>query len=483
MTLTELLARHRAERTRLVAERDTHERAIEAARASLTDDATIETIDLAERAAATARAAMADVDSRLAERDASIARAEADVAAEVQRAALSAERIPTGAPPAEGSSLRYDEVARVGQEKRTYSPDNPREGVSFLRDVVSILEGDLDAMQRVQRHKREVFVEREFITPQKRDVGTGAFAGLTVPQHLTDLVAPAVAAGRPLADNCRQLPLPPDGMSVVISRITTASAAAIQATENAGVQETDMDDTALTVNVRTIAGQQDMSRQSIDRSVGAEQVVVEDLVRRYNTTLDNQIINADGTSGTHLGIRSTGSIVSVTYTDATGTPSEAWGPIWDLLQQIEAGVFMPATHLVMHPRRWAFFLSAIGTNQAMMGLSGAPAQLIGQQGSSTYGPGVRGTLAGVPVIVDANIPTNVSSTTDPILAVTNSELFLWEQPGAPLLIRAEQTGAGNLSVKMVLYGYSAFTAGRYPGAHGTITGTGLGAPTFGIAAS
>jgi hypothetical protein len=35
----------------------------------------------------------------------------------------------------------------------------------------------------------------------------------------------------------------------------------------------------------------------------------------------------------------------------------------------------------------------------------------------------------------------------------------------------------------VIYGYSAFTAGRYPEAHGKITGSGLGAPTYGIAAS
>jgi HK97 family phage major capsid protein len=375
----------------------------------------------------------------------------------------------------------YDQVARVGQDKRTYSPDNAREGVSFLADVVARLGGDLDAAQRLQRHMGEERIERAHLI--QRDVGTGAFAGLTVPQYLTDLVAPAVAAGRPLADNARQLPLPDTGMTVNISRVTTATAAAVQATENAAVQETDIDDTLLTINVRTIAGQQDMSRQSIERSVGSEQVVIEDLARRYHTTLDSQIINNDGTLGTHLGIRSTTSIVAVTYTDATPTPSEAWGPLWDLQQQIESGVFMAATHLAMHPRRWAFFCSAIGTNQAMLGQMGVAPLMLGAESAKQYGAGVRGILAGLPVIVDANIPTNISSTQDVILGVTNTELFLWEQPGSPLLIRAEQTGAGNLSVKLVVYGYSAFTAGRYPGAHGTITGSGLTTPTFGIAAS
>lgn len=483
MTLEELLARHRAERARLVTERATQEKTIEAARAALTDDATIEQIDEAEQRTALARAALADLDGELAERDEAIARVEREMVAQAERQAQSRERIPTGAPAALGTTRAYDEVGRVGQEKRTYSPDNAREGISFLRDVVSILEGDLDAMQRIQRHKREVVVEREAEGLLTRDVGTGAFAGLTVPIYLTDLVAESPAALAPLLSNCRRLPLPPSGMSVNISRVTTGTGVAEQATENATVQETDIDDTLLTIDVRTYAGQQDMSRQSIERSVGSEQVVISDLQRRYLTAVGSAVINGAGTSGTHRGVRNTTGIVSVTYTDSTGTPSEAWGPIWDLAQQIEAGVFMAPTHLVMAPRRWSFFASAIGTNQAMLGFPGVGNQMIGALNGSDYGAGVRGFLGPWPVIVDANIPTNISSSQDVILAVNTNELWFWEQPGAPLLIRAEQTGAGNLSVKLVVYGYSAFTAGRYPGAHGLVTGTGLGNPTFGIAAS
>jgi len=380
--------------------------------------------------------------------------------------------IPTGA-----VSRSYDSVARVGAEKRTYNGGNASEGISFLADVYrGQLTGDSQANERLNRHMQEERVE-------KRDVGTSAFAGLTVPQYLTDLVAPMVAKGRPLADNCRKLALPADGMTVNISRVTTATSATQQASENTAASETNIDDTLLTINVRTISGQQDVSRQAVDRSVGAESVVIEDLAVRYHSALNNAIINDDGTSGTHLGIRSTTSIQSVTYTDATPTPSEAWGPLWDLQQKIESGVYKAATHLVMHPRRWAFFCSAIGTNQAMFGFSGVGVQLLGSEMSKEYGAGVRGILAGLPVIVDANVPITVNSTQDVILGITAPELFLWEQPGAPLLIRAEQTNAAELAVKFVVYGYSAFTAGRYPGAHGIITGTGLEAPTYGIASS
>ena len=163
---------------------------------------------------------------------------------------------------------------------------------------------------------------------------------------------------------------------------------------------------------------------------------------RYATELDRGIIADDGTSGTHLGILNTSSIVAVTYTDATPTPSEAWGPLWDLQQQIESGVYKAATHLVMHPRRWAFFCSAIGTNQAMFGFSGVGVQLIGQEQSKAYGAGVRGILAGLPVIVDANITTTDSSTRDIILGVTADELFLWGTTRQPVADsrRADQCG-------------------------------------------
>lgn len=466
MTLAELIAQREAEISAKLRERNTHAEALMALRS---EDATDEA-KVAEH-----RAAKDNLDSEINGLQAKVAEFRAELASDDVADRMSNDIKPAADKPA------YDRVARVGQEKHTYSPDNAREGISFLADVVGMTQGSLAAMTRAERHMAEVRVDLG--ERLNRDVGTGAFAGLVVPQYLTELVAPAVSKKRPLADNCRHVDLPPVGNTVNISRITTATAAAVQATENSPVQETDIDDTLLTVNVRTIAGQQDVSRQLIDRSAGGEQVVIEDLYKRYHENLDYGIINDDGTSGTHLSILSTSGIKAVTYTDSTGTPSEAWGPLWDLQQQIETAVYEAATHFVMHPRRWAFFCSAIGTNLSLVNSARTPLQMLGAEESKQYGSGVRGIIAGLPVIVDANIPTNISSTTDPVLAVNVEELFLWEDPGAPLLIRAEQTGAGSLSVKLVVYGYSAFTAGRYPGAHGKITGSGFGVPTFGIAAA
>jgi hypothetical protein len=130
----------------------------------------------------------------------------------------------------------YDGVARVGQEKRTYSPESDRTGAQFLQDIVrGSIYGDYDAQQRLGRHMAEERVERsEYL--QRGPVGQSAFAGLTVPQYLTDLVAPSAKAARPFADVMRKLELPSEGSSVVISRVTTGTAAAVQ-TELSAVTE------------------------------------------------------------------------------------------------------------------------------------------------------------------------------------------------------------------------------------------------------
>jgi hypothetical protein len=91
------------------------------------------------------------------------------------------------------SKPTYDRVARVGAEERTYHRGNDRKGAAFIRDVSrQFLYRDLESEQRLLRHMQEERVERNQYL--QRAAGTGAFAGLTVPQYLTDMYAPAVAA-------------------------------------------------------------------------------------------------------------------------------------------------------------------------------------------------------------------------------------------------------------------------------------------------
>lgn len=370
---------------------------------------------------------------------------------------------------------KYDEVARVGAEARTYSPESDPRGKQFLRDVAASFLGGFDARERITRHMREERVERGDML--ERAAGTSAFAGLVVPQYLTDLVAPAAAAARPFANICNSHELPASGTTVNISRITTATSAAAQASENSAVSETNIDDTLLTETMFTVAGQQTLSRQAIDRGTGTEEITLDDLVRRYHTSLDAKLLN-DATTGL------TNVAQAVAYTDGTPTAAELWPKILNAQANLEAVMLDQGVgdlYAVMHSRRWAWLQSQVGTSWPFVNQPGIPTQQGGVNYATGYGAGVRGILPnGIKVVVDNNIATNYGAGTneDEIYIVNAAELHLWEDSSAPMFIRAEQPSAASLGVLLVVYGYAAYSFRRYTNGHQKINGTGLVTPTF-----
>ena len=263
--------------------------------------------------------------------------------------------------------------------------------------------------------------------------------------------------------------------------MTTGSSTAVQVTQNDAVSETDVDDTLLTVNVRTIAGQQDLSRQAIERGTGIDQFVAQDLIRSWQTTLDAQILNGAGTAGTMVGLRAAGGN-AITFTSTAPTAALLYPKLADAIQQCQTNAFVNPTHFVVHPRRLAFLLASVDSSNRPLVVPAAsgPTNAMGSgAGASAYGnSGYQ--MMGLPIITDANIGTTYGTTTnqDEIYVVTAPECHLWEQPGSPFTLRYDATGAGNLTIKTVVYGYAAFTAGRYPLANSIISGTGLSAPTF-----
>ena len=405
--------------------------------------------------------------------DAKLANARQVKEAEEETDAQLAKRGSGGVP--ESRRPAYDQVARVGAEERTYHRGNCRKGGPFIRDVVSqFLYRDIEAEARLTRHMQEERVERGAYL--ERAVGTGAFAGLTVPQYLTELYAPAVAALRPFADACNKHDLPANGMTVNISRITTATGVALQATENVAVQETNIDDTLLTEAVQTAAGQQTISRQAIDRGTGVEEIVMDDLMRRYATALDATLIN-QATTG--LAAVSTANA----YTDASPSGAELYPKLLQAAAGSEAALlgFAQPDIAVMHSRRWYWLNAQMTSTWPLLTQPGIPGQASGVNNAERYGRGVRGVLPnGLAVIVDNNIVTNAGAGTneDEIYVVPSDECHLWEDPNAPVFIRAEQAAAASLGVLLVLYGYFAYSFRRFTNSHQKIAGTGLVVPAF-----
>ncbi len=361
---------------------------------------------------------------------------------------------------------------RVGDEPLTYSQESGR---SFFRDLyASQFHHDPSAQGRIARHSSEMDVEH-------RDGTTANYAGLVVPQYLVSLAAELARAGRPFANLCTPMPLPNSGMTLNISRVTTGSSAAVQATENTAVSETDIDDTLLTIDVRTIAGQQDISRQALDRGEGIDALIMADLSSAIATTLDEGCLYGDGTSGALLGLNNITGKNDVVYTDASPTVAEFYPKLLDAIQQINSNRYAGPDLIIMHPRRAAWLAAAVDGQSRPLVLpqTNVPQNAMGHGPIAGYGlNGLQ--IAGIPVVADANVKTNTGagSNQDSVFVVRRADMLLFESAGAPQMVRMDQTLGGQLTVKMVAFQYAAAVFGSYPASISQVLGTGLVTPTF-----
>lgn len=466
MTIEELIARKRSQISELIARRNAHSAELRELRGQENPDAEKVT---------EIREAKDALDTEIDAAEAEVAALEKELASDRVFDARAAQSVPGAALPT------ADQRSEVVSEPRTYRADNDRSGVSFLTDVMrSQIFGDAKAMERINRHMDEERVERgdRFVNNQEqRAVGSGAFSGLIVPQYLVDLYAPTARAGRPLADAMTHHDLPEEGMTVEISRGTTGTSAAVQSSENSSVSETDIDDTLLSVPVRTAAGSQTVSRQAAQRGRVTLDTVLQDLFGAHGTSIDSAIIN---TASVGLSAIAT----ATAYTDESPTAAELYpkllasqaAMITALLNQYKNDPLF-----VMTPTRWLWLQSAMVSTWPLIGQPGISVQQGGVNYAEKLGGGYAGLLPnGAPVVMDASIPTNKGTGTneDEIYSIPRSEAHLWEDPNAPFFIRAEQTNAKSLGIDLVVYSFFAFTFGRYPSAIRKVGGTGLVAPTF-----
>lgn len=464
MKLEELIRRIKEQINARIAARNAQTEALNSLRAQEGFDATQEAQILTARGG---------IDAELDQLRAQLERYEAELREDEAVIRLQSQVHPVAPAAAAGESRTA--TVRIGAEERTYRQDHDPRGTTFLTDVALASRGGWAAQERLNRHMREEQTLRGDGI-MERAAGTGAFAGFVIPQYLVDMNVGQATARRPFADLCTKHSLPATGMSAYLSKITTGTSAALQASEGDAVSETDIDDTLITVSIQTAAGAQTISRQAIERGIGVEDVTVADLLKRYHARIDTTLINQSTNGLTNVA-------TSVAYTDASPTAAELYPKILAGVSGAE-GVFLNDVEgyvAVMHPRRWRWLSAAMTSTWPFVSGSRVPAQ----SGASTegvgYDKGVRGFLPdGTPVVTDANIATNLGAGTneDEVYIVAPEELHLWEDPSAPMFIRAEQRAVKNLQIDLVLYGYFAYYLNRYTGGHAKIAGTGLVTPTF-----
>ena len=365
---------------------------------------------------------------------------------------------------------------RVGNEPRTYERgvrNDDGSFRSFFSDLLKAEEHDIAAQTRIARHTRETAVE------QRGAITTASGGpGLVPPQYLLDELATYARSSRPFADALEPRPLPDAGMTFNVPRVTTGTTTAVQ-TEGSAIQDGSAVTDYLSFSVNTVAGKQDISRQLLDRSDPATDTVLgQDLAADYAKQLDTQLL----TQATN-GITVLSGTNGVTYTQATPTAATFYPKIADAIQQVWTGRFAAPSLIVMAPRRWGSLIGAVDTAGRPLVLPDADAGLQAfnamARGDGRVPSGLVGQIQGLPVVIDANIPVNLGAgTNQDVVIVTRREDQLLFEVGAPTV--AVETGvlSANLQVRILAYGYFAFTFARYVKATSIISGTGLVTPTF-----
>ena len=347
-------------------------------------------------------------------------------------------------------------------------------GPSYFRDLYRSTRGDRDAIDRLVRNDREV---QDHFTRTGLTTVNGAGGEFVPPLWLESDFVKYVRAGRKTANLCVNDSLPAGTDSINIPKIATGTAVAFQGTQNTGINETDLTTTSIGAGVYTVAGGQTIALQLVEQSpLNIDQVILGDLTADYARFLDASVVlNGSGTNQP-TGILNLSGTTAVA--NSTVGAASLYSKVAGAVQSIETSRFAPPTHIVMHPRRWATLLAAVdssnrplvvpnGQNFNPMGTADAPAA-----------EGVVGYMMGLPVVTDANVPTNTGAGTnqDPVIVAKFDDLWLWEGR-----IRAEvfpQTYAANASLYARLYNYVAFQAARYPQSIAIVNGTGQVTPTF-----
>ena len=361
------------------------------------------------------------------------------------------------------------EVRVTSEPNPVYRKDDTE--VSYFRDLVAVRAGGREGQSASERLVRA------------QTTVAGAGGEFAPPLWLVDEFVALARAGRVTADQVVGHDLPEGVSSINIPKVSGGGATAVVQTQNTTITEQSMTTTSVSSGITEISGKQTVSIALMRQSgIPIDNIIVADLAAAYAVNLDTQVINGANASGELRGLITAGTTITYTTTVPSVVSVTAansfYSKILGAKSAVESGRKLPADKIIMTPTRWNWVLSALDTGNRPLVVPNGPAF---NQAAVTGAPaaeGFAGTLLGLPVYTDPNIPANLGAATnqDVVFVLRSSDIHLWESDVEATSFDA--TLADQNSILFRVLGFAAFIPHRHQASVQVISGTGLVAPTF-----
>jgi HK97 family phage prohead protease/HK97 family phage major capsid protein len=266
------------------------------------------------------------------------------------------------------------------------------------------------------------------------DTTTTEVAGLVPTRQLTTIWDPKTTNIRPAISAVRNAVLPDAGMTFEIPRVKTAPTVAVAA-EKGAFSDTQVEIEYISCAVSKFAGMQKFDVEVLDRTSPA---FFDELVRLmaagYAKATDEAMLTAiqAGTLD--------GTVITLPWDgdELSGFISRGAASIYAATKRFPTGI-------LLSPAQWANMIGLNDSNKRpLFNVAGNPQNNLGvaEPGSPV------GSILGLPIYVDPYQGT----TGDDTVVVLNGEAFTWYESAAPLQLRTNIVGTGQVEVGYYGYG-------------------------------
>jgi HK97 family phage prohead protease len=266
------------------------------------------------------------------------------------------------------------------------------------------------------------------------DTTTTEVAGLVPTRQLTTIWDPKTTNIRPAISAVRNAVLPDAGMTFEIPRVKTAPTVTVAA-EKGAFSDTQVEIEYISCAVSKFAGMQKFDVEVLDRTSPA---FFDELVRLmaagYAKATDEAMLTA--IQGGTLD----GTVITLPWDgdELSGFISRGAASIYAATKRFPTGI-------LLSPAQWANMIGLNDSNKRpLFNVAGNPQNNLGvaEPGSPV------GSILGLPIYVDPYQGT----TGDDTVVVLNGEAFTWYESAAPLQLRTNIVGTGQVEVGYYGYG-------------------------------